>query len=213
MTTLDFFNCAKCGEPLEGEQTNCPMCGELLSTETVTEFELPKPEDLVIEKQTADHLRFRMPSCAPPESRWKFVIPHFLGVGLYLVTSYFFLTDRPFDSLMIAILISLIPIFVLGITTTYILMGTKTIDLGPKWLSIRYAIGIFSFQKRLKTDRIKQVFIHMVKTSLAPEKCRVKCGFKVISITDTHPPETARYITQLIRRQLKTMGHELADEA
>jgi len=213
MTTLDFISCAKCGEPLEDHLPNCPMCGQLVSPETVTELELPKPEEVVIEVQTEDHLRFRLPIFQ--KTWWRQAVGCFAilyaSPGLILLVFIHIPNMRHSRDLIIAVYLALYGMLGLLEGVLFLRGGMMTFDLGPKWLIIRYAVGPFALKRYLRTIQIQRVYYKVEKSIAFLKSKRMKRKANTTTLVADHPHETARFVTQLIRRQLKTMGHELAD--
>lgn len=207
MTTLDFIGCAKCGEPLDGEKPNCPMCGELVSPETVTELELPKPEELVIEEQTRDHLRFRLPFRSLDNTLGQMVITFTCG-GFVVANLLGILSFRVYNLYWVAILLYCpIPCVYIGMAALH-WRGYVTIELTRQHLRMFYHLGRLGLSMKVATSHISQACL-IIDCGIVMSTLEI--GRRKIILTRLHPPETARFVTQLIRRQLKSMGHELAD--
>jgi len=179
---------------------------------------------VVIEEQTTDHLRFRLPTFHPPKWRWAMGLCLILfGTGELcpLINMIFRVTNRV-PNVIFAVFLGLSGITIITIGV-YFWIGVKTFDLRPMHLTIQTSMGHFSFLRKYQVAKIRRIsartpdlkgnFLQEFIASNSQSACRVKFRFRTIYLASGHPPETARFVTQLIRRQLKTMGHELADEA
>ncbi len=193
---------------------NCPMCGAGISIRDAEEFELDCPDEVVIEEQTSQRLRFRLPrshrffhenvliwiTCGA--SVISFVL------GLYFLFEVY-LRSRLLIELSMSIFLLANPVMA-TLYAIYFLKGTVYADLSEDELLLGFQIGIFSFGRRFNTLRIGSVFMKNHLFTLDPKvKSCMKLTARSINIASDQTRDTARYITHLLRRQLKTMGHDL----
>lgn len=231
----DFcFNCgAKLNIAAEASSTTCPACGQEINIgsggddrqeSSPEDAAVPQPPELVIDVQTDDHLQFHLPGCSHPIVRW--------GLGLFSMTFGIAFVSAPlgtalnFDDLGILPLLFTIP-FILGglipiAVGLFMLCGRITVALSPGGIRVRYHVGPLGYSKTAVLDAIIRVHVAQSKPSNPRvgrgahqsgtknlDACIVQAGKKSLLLTLVHDRSTARFVAQLVREQLKTMGHEL----
>ncbi len=221
------IQCRSCAEILDvaadidaAAPFNCPLCGADIAVAEAEDFDLPCPAALVIEEQTAERLRFRLPLILPGANgqMLRFMcsggsIPSlclFLGTCIVSVS-----TGQPptvFVLLTMAGLSSLIAFFL----AAYIRFRSTYIELSEGQLTIEVRLWFIRSQRQRPVDAITCVESRSIKSDLWPFRShvyftRVQVGQWGRQFAESSNPDPARFVTHLIRRQLITMGHELQD--
>lgn len=224
-------------DPETGAVT-CPACGTMVSAANIDAegelaeakenaeidtAELAQPADVIIDEQRGDHLKFHLPICSHATLSWIVAGMAFLFGGIFLATSLSNLVDfEKFDLIKTLFLIpfvmgGLVPISV-GL---FALRGRITADITSQRIKVRYHLGLIGKSKEMATDQITEVKL----MTGAPSDSRiqnksgrshsnniaasvVKSADHMIPLTLIHDKPTARYVTQLVRRQLREMGVE-----
>ncbi len=221
----------------DADEIICHACGHTIPTaiadprgtdaveETIDDENLPQPPELQIEEQTVDHLRFTLPSCTNPMIGWGILLFTLLSGGVFSVIALSSLFDfGDFDLLHTLFLLpfllgGLVPISI-GL---FFVRGRITVDITPEELQTRYHLGLLRYTKSVPTQSISRVKMmeaeeadSRIRSSNRPRKkgnisaAVVQSGTTTIPLTLIHEKETARYVTQLVRRQLRGMGVTLS---
>ncbi|WP_339911934.1 hypothetical protein [Symmachiella dynata] len=220
------IQCRSCAEILDvaadmdaAAPFNCPLCGADIAVAEAEDFDLPCPAALVIEEQTAERLRIRLPLIFPGANGQ---ITHVLLVGAYPVFAFFagtcgvwLGTGQPptvFVLLTTAGVCSLIAFFL----AAYIRFRSTFIELSGGQLTIEVRLWFIRSQRQRPIDAITCVESRSIKSDLWPFRShvyytRVQVGQWGRQFAESSNPDPARYVTHLIRRQLITMGRELHD--
>ena len=231
MRTIPYM-CLACGEiadvavPIgETGPGECPMCGG----ELTCDFDLPVNEHIRVEVQTPERLRFSFPYDLTPLSNiekcfWIGFINLPPLSALFSFISILVWSDEPPPSTsdLLSRVISLTGWFIFFTTALSAeWYGRKAIELNHDGLAIRSMFGCFSSTRRVPSTKIENVIYELrtprLKTTLqeggeSEGTCYLlKRRRKVEDLTTPGSRKIARYVTQLIRRQLTTMGHELQD--
>jgi len=222
-------------DPVTGEVT-CQACGTMVSTATIDAdgelaeakenadidtAELVQPADVIIDEQRGDHLKFHLPICSHATLSWVVAGIAFLFGGIFLATSMSSLLD--FEKFDLLKMLFLIPFLMGGLVPISIgllaLRGRITVDLTPQRIKVRYHLGLLGKSKVMALDQINEVKLMTGSPSDSRIQnksrrsntnniaaCVVKSTAHMIPLTLIHDKPTARYVTQLVRRQLREMG-------
>ncbi|TWU13591.1 Double zinc ribbon [Symmachiella macrocystis] len=224
-------------DPVTGAVT-CPACGTMVSTANIDAegelaeaqenaeidtAEFAQPADLVIDEQRGDHLKFHLPICSHATLSWIVAGIAFLFGGIFLATSLSSLLN--FEKFDVVKTLFLIPFLMGGLVPIsvglFALLGRITTDITAQRIKVRYHLGLIGKSKEMVTDQITEVKL----MTGAPSNPRIqnksgrshsnniaasviKSANHMIPLTLIHNKPTARYVTQLVRRQLREMGVE-----
>ncbi len=225
-------------DPLDPDDTEtyCQDCGHRISLsapgatsaaveEDLDSAEIPQPPEVTILEQTDDHLRFSLPSCAHPFAGWIILGVTIVFSGIFLAVALGQLL--PADEVNLFDALFAVPFMLGGLIPIsfglFFIRGRITVDLTPERLKARYHLGLLGRSKSAPTTEISRVKLadaseeksrirggHHQSGPSDAGACVVQSGDKSIPLTLIHHRDTARFVTQLVRRQLRRMGVELA---
>ncbi len=222
------IKCTTCSEIVDvaahmvmGAAYNCPMCGAAIVIAEAVDFELPCPAEVVVEEQTPERLRLRMRRYLEgSENRggswwlmWLGLL--FIGMGAGVWSSRFWLHLE--NSLAMTFGMGLIASgSMVTVSEFYCAKICFSLDLTPNRLSVGYHFGPLNVHRDYRPPDVSGVYM----TSPAP-RFRVsgsgdgatclRTASGTIRCANSRNSDAPRYVTQLIRRQLTTMGHNLHD--
>ncbi|TWU13590.1 hypothetical protein CA54_24250 [Symmachiella macrocystis] len=209
------------GETGPGE---CPMCGG----ELTCDFDLPVNEHVRVEVQTPERLRFSFPLRIELLSTIDIVAILFSSllpaIPFFIIAYERYQSPlRPF-SLTGLMYWGLYSIFWWGVMSLIAIAdcrGRKEIEIDHDQLVTIFVLGPYHWTQRVSLTKISNVINQVKAKSLdAPvQRDEQLAGFCYLEkdnrsnalLTANGSRKIARYVTQLIRRQLTTMGHELQD--
>lgn len=214
--------CPQCGETVAAQDDNASVEAQLMAN--VDTAELTQPEDVTIDQQQPDHLRFHLPMCSNAKVSWIIaaIAVTFGTIFLGAAGSNFF--EGNFHVFKI---LFFLPFFMGGLVPISIgllaLRGRITVDLTVQRIKVRYHLGLLGKSKEIATNQITDVRLVAGKESddrirrrsgqsqqIDLTTCVVKSSQRTLPLTLIHEKPTARFVTQLVRRQLREMGVELS---
>jgi len=223
MVKTFLIQCRSCAEIMDvaaditvAVPFKCPMCGTDIAIVETEDFDLPCPAEVVIEEQTAERLRFRLPRFLPGTDGHKMLRIILMANAIFLIPivgiSLVF-HSRPGIGWMIIPIAFLLLAFVITLKT---LRSFMLLEFSSSRMVIRHFLGPLGFNFAYNVVPPRNVYLESTKSSLNTFFCSsdivcVKTRRRTIRIDASPSPDLARYITHLIRRQLITMGHELQD--
>ncbi|WP_339911935.1 hypothetical protein [Symmachiella dynata] len=200
---------------------NCPLCGADIAVAEAEDFDLPCPAAVVIEEQTPERLRLRVVE-SPRGSDGYYLALLFIGIGLVLIGYVVLVLSIDFDYPLPFIHNNIIDQLFYGIISlgggTLQLTAARSLELAGENVTIRYYVfGLNFFRRRTRSTLIDSVYTVPPHANFKPLRVwqvilAVGSKFHTRRSILTPNPDSARYVTHLIHRQLTTMGHELQDE-
>ncbi len=186
----------------------CPMCGAEISVPQAEDFELECPEVLLrIEELTPTCLRLVW----PVDLEWP--TPRVAGTGLvfYGILSL----SMGFSQMLSGFggdadeTLSIVFFLGLGLLLVsqglFLLKGFYSIELSPDYLRRGFHIETVRYKRRWRVHSIRRVYMEQTKCYHVCVTYRSKTRV----LHSSKQPDTPRYITHLLRRQLTQMGHPL----
>ncbi|WP_339911932.1 hypothetical protein [Symmachiella dynata] len=194
----------------------CPLCGADIVIAEAEDFDLPCPAEVVIEEQTSERLRLSVPRFLP-------------GTDLHMLLPIVLLLT------VIAILVTVAELLVfhyaqrigqsislVGIFLVIFAISWKTrksfmfLDISSSRMTIRHYFIAVGFDIAYQIVPHRNVTMEPATTGIAifhgsNLQVRLKTRWWSIRFAESPNPDIARYVTHIIRRQLKTMGHKLQD--
>ena len=226
------FRCPKCGQELPlGSSVLTAASAKAEEEEDDVDINDPtykQPADLLIDEQTSDHLRFHLPINSHPWLGW-IICAISVPFGMFFSGSSL-MTILDFDNFNWISTIFSIPFILAGLVPIsvglFALRGRITVDLTPEWLKVRYHLGLLGKTKKLPTKSLTAIKLMTGSSSDdrrlrdAPRRAHksniassvATSGTEMIPMTLIHNRDTARFVTQLVRRQLREMGVSLESD-
>ena len=223
MVKTFLIQCRSCAEIMDvaaditvAVPFKCPMCGTDIAIVETEDFDLPCPAEVVIEEQTAERLRFRLPRFLPGTDGHKMLRIILMANAIFLITiigiSLAF-SSRPGMGRMIFVIAFLLLVFAMTLKT---LRSFMFLEFSSSQMVIRHFWGPFGFDFAYNVVPPRNVYLESTTSSLNTFFCSnavvcVKSKWWPIRFAESQNPDLARYVTHLIRRQLISMGNELQD--
>ncbi len=219
--------CPDCGQTIAAPDNGQTPAGRLPSdiNAEIDAAELAQPADVTIDEQHVDHLQFHLPICSRAGVAWVVaaISIAFGAIFIGIACSSLFGGGNIdlFDALVCFpfMIGGLMPISI-GLAA---LRGRITVDLTRERIKARYHLGLLGKSKEIPTDQITDVTVmagmdsdtrirgrRPTRPTSDAAACVVKSGAQTIPLTLIHDKPTARYVAQLVRRQLHEMGVQLS---
>ena len=220
------IQCHSCAEILDvaadidvAAPYDCPLCGAEIAIAEAEDFDLPCPAEVVVEEQSAERLSFRLRSSLPGSNRLVFYLLFsllfpaqilFLGACIELARSW----RSPI--IFAVFLLPTLDGFVMIFLSSIFLFGKTCIELSDRQMIIGKGLWLFRIHQRRDVDAIADVTLRTERSDIWPFRDRVyythiRAKAWGRRFAESRSPDPGRYVTHLIRRQLKTMGHNLQD--
>ncbi len=194
----------------------CPTCGFSMLFSSRADFVLLQPEEVIIDEQTSQRLRFRLPRYLRGSEQqavnYGMMVMGVVAFGIGVAGTIYRFRDGDLFEMFFGVA-AIGGGFTMIALAVFNLRAHILVDLSYERIIVGYQLGPWNIHKQYPLPAIQDVFMKSTTPGFrlfGSDDCTacVKTPSRTIQMADSRYPDPARYVTHLLRQQLIAMQED-----